>query len=139
RHVRARRQAHEGLAPLRRQGARSPHARPLALPDPRPPRCAREGPRAGFRRGAGAGSSARRTRREDAACMSRIVVASLVRNEADRFWRSALEAWKTFADEIVVLDADSEDDTPEIALDAGAYVVGTSGPRAWGSEAAKRA
>jgi hypothetical protein len=72
--------------------------------------------------------------------MPDIVVATLVRNEADRFWRSALEAWSTFADRIVVLDDGSTDDTAQIADDAGALVRQRgAGVSAWGQEAPARA
>lgn len=43
-----------------------------------------------------------------------LTVASIVRNEADRFLPSALEAWGEFADRIVVLDDGSTDATPDI-------------------------
>lgn len=47
--------------------------------------------------------------------MSQLIVAALVRNEADRFLRSALRAWSEFADRIVILDDNSTDKTVEVA------------------------
>lgn len=74
--------------------------------------------------------------------MARIIVASIVRNEADRYLPSALEAWSSFADEIVAIDDDSDDDTPNLLADAGAQLrraslLGLEGP-AWGREAPYR-
>lgn len=51
-----------------------------------------------------------------------VTVATIVRNEADRFLPSALEAWKQFADRIVALDDGSTDRTVELLLAAGAEV-----------------
>lgn len=48
-----------------------------------------------------------------------LTVASIVRNEADRFLASALEAWRQFADRICVLDDGSTDETPDILAEAG--------------------
>lgn len=47
--------------------------------------------------------------------MSALVVASLVRNEAGKYWKSALDAWGEFADRILVLDDNSTDKTAKIA------------------------
>jgi hypothetical protein len=70
----------------------------------------------------------------------RLVVAALVRNEADRFWRSALDAWSQFADEVVVLDDNSDDATPDLATAAGASVYFTNSELPmWGREASARA
>lgn len=72
--------------------------------------------------------------------MNRLVVAALVRNEAERFWPSALDAWSQFADAIVVLDDQSGDATAELARDAGASVyVRGDGVSAWGAESPARA
>jgi glycosyltransferase involved in cell wall biosynthesis len=68
----------------------------------------------------------------------RLLVCSLVRNEAGKFWRSALSVWSKFADEILVLDDNSEDNTVELALAAGAKVFTRSGRTAWGAEASAR-
>lgn len=48
-----------------------------------------------------------------------LTVASIVKDEADRFLPSALEAWKQFADRIVVLDDGSTDSTPDLLMEAG--------------------
>lgn len=48
-----------------------------------------------------------------------MTVASIVRNEADRFLEAALDVWGRFADRIVVLDDGSTDETPEILKNAG--------------------
>ena len=67
-------------------------------------------------------------------------VASMIRNEADRFLTPALNAWNQFADSIIVLDDGSTDDSREICTRAGAYVVDAEGGAvAWGREAPKRA
>jgi hypothetical protein len=42
-------------------------------------------------------------------------VACLVKDEADRYWKDALQAWSEFADTIFVLDDLSEDATLDIA------------------------
>lgn len=72
---------------------------------------------------------------------SRLVVAALARNEADRFWRSALEAWSQFADRVLVQDDGSEDETVDIALSARAAVLSSPDPHEgmWGKEAPMRA
>lgn len=71
----------------------------------------------------------------------KLVVASVVRNEADRYLPSALECWLDFADEVVVLDDASEDGTAELCREAGATVhersAGSS--RLWGDEGSVRA
>jgi hypothetical protein len=72
----------------------------------------------------------------------RLIVAALVRNEADRFWRSALDAWSDFADEIVVLDDASHDKrTANYALEFGCklYIRSDEETRAWGQESNVRA
>lgn len=51
-----------------------------------------------------------------------LTVATIVRNEAGRFLPSALEAWKQFADRIVVLNDGSTDMTAELCLRAGCIV-----------------
>lgn len=72
---------------------------------------------------------------------ARIIVALLMRNEADRFLRSALSAWETFASRIVVVDDSSTDESVHIArghthvdplIELGDPTV------AWGSEAHAR-
>lgn len=51
-----------------------------------------------------------------------LTVATIVRNEANRFLPSALEAWRTFADRIVVLDDGSTDGTDDMCEAAGCLV-----------------
>jgi len=64
----------------------------------------------------------------------------MVRNEADRWLPSALDAWAQFADEIVALNDGSTDDTAQLLYDAGAQVHTTldTGTYAWGAEVASR-
>lgn len=54
--------------------------------------------------------------------MGNLTVATIVKNEAGRFLPSALDAWKRFADRIVVLDDGSTDGTAEICEAAGCEV-----------------
>lgn len=68
-----------------------------------------------------------------------LVVALMVRNEADRYLRSALSAWSDFADEIVALDDGSTDATPDLLAEFGCDVIRWTGDRAWGAEASPRA
>jgi len=73
-----------------------------------------------------------------------LVVACLARNEADRFWRSALEAWSAFADRIVVLDDDSDDNrqvyiAEEVCGDKLFYFFRNARSTAWGQESPARA
>jgi glycosyltransferase involved in cell wall biosynthesis len=64
----------------------------------------------------------------------------MIRNEADRFLRSALSAWWEFADDIIILDDASTDDSREICKDAGANVISAEMEEvAWGKEALTRA
>jgi glycosyltransferase involved in cell wall biosynthesis len=48
-----------------------------------------------------------------------VVIATIVKNEADRFLPKALECWTAVADRIVVVDNDSTDDTGGLLLLAG--------------------
>lgn len=73
--------------------------------------------------------------------MSSLLVATLVRNEADRYLPSALAAWSEFADKIVLLDDNSDDKTLKVArrfpkVDAMSR-YGESA-QAWGAESAAR-
>jgi glycosyltransferase involved in cell wall biosynthesis len=61
-----------------------------------------------------------------------LTVASIMRNEADRFLPSWLEAVTQFADRIVVLDDGSTDDTADLCRRAGAAVY--RGPTMFGNE-----
>jgi glycosyltransferase involved in cell wall biosynthesis len=72
--------------------------------------------------------------------MPKLIVAALVKNEASKYWKSALSAWSEFADAIVVLDDNSSDETAEIAWECEkATVFGRYGEKdAWGAEAAAR-
>ena len=71
----------------------------------------------------------------------KIIIATIVKDEAHRYWRSALEAWSDFADSIVVFDDDSTDDTKDIAeefekVDLFRLIDGKD---MWGNEAPHRA
>lgn len=70
----------------------------------------------------------------------RLIVASLVKNEANRYWKSCLSAWGEFADAIVVLDDRSVDKTAAIARKhPKAIVLERYGARdAWGAESEAR-
>ena len=64
----------------------------------------------------------------------------MVKDEAGKYWQSALDCWNKFADEIIVLDDGSKDDTRAIAETAGAEVFTLPDARdAWGAESAHRA
>ena len=70
----------------------------------------------------------------------RLVVAALVKNEAARFWRAALDVWGSFADEIVVLDDHSTDETVAIAArHPRTFIRRTEKGGAWGAESSARA
>lgn len=69
----------------------------------------------------------------------RILVAALVKNEAQRFLPSALKAWGDFADHILVLDDNSTDDSVEICQAAGVEVISSSHTKSmWGAESPLR-
>ena len=63
-----------------------------------------------------------------------VCVASLVRNEGSRWLPSLLPAWQTFANEIVVLDDGSTDNTVELCKSFGCNVIQRSSAPAWGAE-----
>ena len=64
----------------------------------------------------------------------------MIRNESERFLRSALDVWATFSDEILILDDSSTDNSKAIAEDAGACVLDAEMESlAWGREAPTRA
>lgn len=48
--------------------------------------------------------------------MPKLTAMMIVRNEADRYLKRCLESLLTFADDIVILDDASDDDTPELCL-----------------------
>ncbi len=55
--------------------------------------------------------------------MGRIIIATIARDEASRYLRSALAAWSAFADLIIAIDNDSTDATRDLLFDAGATLV----------------
>ena len=68
-----------------------------------------------------------------------ITVAALIKNERGRFLTKALEAWGTFANEIVVLDDASSDGSKEECARLGARVFdGDLTSAAWGAETPAR-
>jgi glycosyltransferase involved in cell wall biosynthesis len=69
------------------------------------------------------------------------IIATIVKDEASRYWRSALEAWSEFADLVVVFDDDSTDDTRSIAeeFDKVDLFRLIDGQDMWGNEAPHRA
>jgi len=67
-------------------------------------------------------------------------IATIVKDEAHRYWGSALDAWATFADDVVVFDDGSTDETKEMAEDAGCDVFTLFDNKdMWGNEAPHRA
>lgn len=75
--------------------------------------------------------------------MAQLIVAALARNEAKRYWRSALDAWTSFADKVVVLDDASTDRTFRIACseryaEKVAPYQRVDVSAAWGAESAAR-
>ena len=73
--------------------------------------------------------------------LSSLVVAALVKNEAKKYWQSALAGWSEFADRIVVLDDNSTDKTVKIAKrfpKVELYSRYGAAEAAWGSESHAR-
>ena len=69
-----------------------------------------------------------------------IRIATIVQDEAHRYWGSALAAWKSFADDIVVFDDDSSDETKEMAEDEGCDIFTLFDCKdMWGNESSHRA
>jgi hypothetical protein len=71
----------------------------------------------------------------------RLIVAALVQNEMSRYMQSALAAWSSFADKIVLLDDASSDETYAHACtyEKVAPYQRYEARRAWGAEAPARA
>lgn len=67
-----------------------------------------------------------------------LAVVTMVRNEADRWLPSALEAWAQFAYEIIALDDGSTDGTADLLSQAGAQTFQNALGTAWGAEAGPR-
>ena len=68
-----------------------------------------------------------------------LVVAALVKNEANRYLPQALDAWGTFADEIVILDDNSDDGTYELCEEFGCETARReTEDAAWGHESPAR-
>lgn len=69
-----------------------------------------------------------------------IACLTLVRNEGSRWLPSLAHQWREYADEIIALDDNSNDNTADILTDAGATVVRRSDAQAaWGAESHARA
>lgn len=71
----------------------------------------------------------------------KIHVLSVAKNEASRYWRSALEAWLTFADDVLFIDDGSTDSTPEIAAEYEDVIeieTNFEADSLWGNEAPYR-
>jgi glycosyltransferase involved in cell wall biosynthesis len=62
----------------------------------------------------------------------------MVRNEANGYLASALDAWSEIADDILVLDDGSMDSTRDLLDSRGVHVLEHDGPKAWGNEFAPR-
>ena len=68
-----------------------------------------------------------------------LLVLALVKNEMERFLPSALRAWATFADDVIILDDSSTDGSRETAEAFGAHVFRReTSEAAWGREATAR-
>lgn len=64
-----------------------------------------------------------------------ILLASLVKNEANRFLPSAIDAWGEFADKLLVIDDHSTDESVLIAKSKGAEVISSTLTESlWGAE-----
>ena len=69
-----------------------------------------------------------------------IRIATIVKDEAHRYWGSALRQWATFADYIIVIDDDSTDETKDMAEEAGCDVFTLfDNTDMWGNETPHRA
>ena len=72
--------------------------------------------------------------------MAALYTVTMVRNEADRFLRSALGVWSLFSDAIIALDDHSDDATPELLSDNPKVIWAESDSPvfAWGAESGPR-
>lgn len=70
---------------------------------------------------------------------SRLIVAILARNEADRYLARVISRCHQFSDAILLLDDGSTDGTMDLARSLGCVVQSRSGEMAWGAEAPARA
>jgi len=66
-----------------------------------------------------------------------VAVVTMVRNEADRYLRSAFSCWRQWADEIIAYDDHSTDATPELLQDC-TIVPPVQKAEAWGNESVPR-
>ena len=67
-----------------------------------------------------------------------LAVVTMVRNEAERWLPSALDAWSQFADEIIALDDGSTDGTADLLRKHGAQTHQNALGTAWGAEVGPR-
>lgn len=66
--------------------------------------------------------------------VSKILVSSVVKNEAAKFLPSAVQAWGAFADDIFILDDHSDDESVQIAKAKGAEVLRATASSLWNNE-----
>lgn len=69
---------------------------------------------------------------------SRIVAAILARNEAGRYLRDTIDSLHPLVDDILLLDDNSTDETPQLAKALGCQVRTRTGPLMWGQESSAR-
>lgn len=68
----------------------------------------------------------------------KLTIAAMMRNECSRFLPSALAAWRSYSDQILVLNDGSTDDTADVCKAYGARVFERDADTAWGNEAPAR-